>query len=124
MTAFQRWGRIVAITAALSIWSTAAAAQSGVFSEQPSAEAFAHYYPPRAAAERLDGRVLVECATTADGRLSQCHVLEESPAGYGFGEAAIRLSVLYRLRTATSDGSALVSGASIRLPITFRAPAR
>lgn len=52
-------------------------------------------YPPRpdfpqkaADAGITSGVVAMRCITRADGRVGDCVITEETPAGYGFGEAA------------------------------------
>ncbi|MGH6951424.1 MAG: hypothetical protein ACREH4_11150, partial [Vitreimonas sp.] len=43
-----------------------------------------------------DGHVRLECAVNQERRLA-CAVAEEHPTGWGYGEAALRLSRHYRL---------------------------
>jgi hypothetical protein len=45
-------------------------------------------YPERAWRDRMSGRAVVQCKVKED-RLADCHVLSETPAGYGFGAAAL-----------------------------------
>ena len=56
---------------------------------------------------------------TAKGTLVNCDVVSESPENYGFGDAAIRLSKIFRMRPKTSDGAA-VEGGTVRIPLAFR----
>lgn len=64
---------------------------------RPSQADFERLGPPAAVAGRVSGRATLDCALTAAGRLRDCQVKNETPAGAGFGEAAVRLSPLYRL---------------------------
>jgi Gram-negative bacterial TonB protein C-terminal len=49
------------------------------------------YYPANALRANVRGRTTVQCDAGVDGRLSGCKVLNETPLGYGFGEAALRM---------------------------------
>lgn len=66
---------------------TAASAPSWSIPPAPRASDF----PQAALDEGLSGVALVQCVARADGRLTDCQVVEETPAGYGFGESAIRI---------------------------------
>lgn len=87
----------------------------------PDAAAVARVYPRQALAEAVEGRATIQCRVTADGRLDACVVTGEAPAGYGFGEAALALSVEFRMRPLSRDGSA-AGGDVVRIPILFRLP--
>jgi periplasmic protein TonB len=86
--------------------------------ERPNARDFERYYPPRALEREQEGRVSLDCVVAADGRIS-CTVTSEDPSGWGFGEAAIRISRSFRMAPATRDGVP-TSGGRVRVPITFR----
>jgi protein TonB len=53
-----------------------------------------------------------------DGRIS-CSVINEDPSGWGFGEAAMRISRSFRMAAQTADGRP-TNGGRIRVPISFR----
>lgn len=61
-------------------------------------------YPPIAMAEDVRGVGTVECWVSEAGRFEDCRVVSESPEGYGFGEATIRLVSRYELEPARLDG--------------------
>lgn len=89
------------------------------WSSRPTAEDMERFYPERA--KRLDqsGRATLQCRITAKGSVADCSVLAEDPMGYGFGEAALKLSKLFRMKPKLQDGQA-VEGAAVKIPIAFR----
>jgi TonB family protein len=84
---------------------------------QPTAQEFSRYYPPRAFNEGVSGSATVDCLVDGAGLLA-CTVVSEEPEGYGFGEAALRISRHFRVATETRDGRSTV-GARIRRTIRF-----
>jgi protein TonB len=88
---------------------------------KPTAEDMARYYPDRAQRMNIEGRATISCTVTAQGTLTSCSVAEEEPAEGGFGDAAMRMSKLFKMRPMTKDGSP-VSGGTVRIPIAFRLP--
>jgi protein TonB len=58
---------------------------------------------------------------TAKGTVAGCSVVSESPADYGFGDAAIKLSRGFRMKPKRADGSP-VEGGIVTIPIVFRLP--
>ena len=85
--------------------------------ERPNARDFARYYPERALERGQEGRVNLACVVAADGRIS-CAVTSEDPTGWGFGDAAIRISRHFRMAPATRDG-APTAGGRVNVPIRF-----
>src|SRR6185503_5853162 len=85
------------------------------------AEDMANYYPKAAAAANVEGQATIACRVTKEGTLSECRVAEESPPGQGFGEAALGLATLFKMRPMTRDG-APADGGKINIPIRFRLP--
>ncbi|MBL8531036.1 MAG: TonB family protein, partial [Hyphomonadaceae bacterium] len=67
--------------------------------ERPTGRDFARFYPPRALERNQEGRVTLDCIVNADGRIS-CTVTSEEPSGWGFGEAAVRISRSFRMAPA------------------------
>ena len=89
------------------------------WSSRPSGDDMARYYPERAQRLGRNGSVLLECQVTAKGAVASCVVAAEDPAEFKFGEAALQLSRMFRMRPKMEDGQA-VEGALVRIPIAFR----
>lgn len=53
--------------------------------------------------------------------MTSCVIIEESPAGYGFGSAALKLSSRFKLKPMERDGVP-VSGGTIKIPMRFYLP--
>lgn len=93
---------------------------SVVWANRPTSRRISDLYPPRALREGLGGRVALNCQVLANLNVS-CDVATESPAGQGFGRAALAASSSYRARRTLSDGSSAV-GARTRIIVSFQAP--
>lgn len=91
-----------------------------VWAQRPSARRISELYPSRALRAGVGGRVELNCRVRANQSLS-CNVASESPAGMGFGEAALSASSSYRANQALSDGSNS-TGAPARIVVQFQAP--
>lgn len=79
------------------------------------------YYPEQAQRIGLEGKAVISCTITAEGRLADCAVVSEDPPGFGFGEAAVKMSTLFKMRPKT-QGGAPVDGGKVTIPIRFRLP--
>jgi protein TonB len=86
--------------------------------EQPNAADFSRHYPERAIRWEKEGRVVLDCVVAANGRIC-CNVLEEAPAGWGFGDAALRIAGSFRMSPLLADGQA-TEGGRVSVPISFR----
>jgi TonB family protein len=62
------------------------------------------------------GRAIVDCMVDHSGHLSACKAVSETPAGLGFGEAAIQIANVLQLNPWTLQGRP-VDGDHIRLPL-------
>jgi protein TonB len=62
------------------------------------------YYPPRALRRSIEGHVRIDCVVDVSGWLTNCTVLEETPADWGFGQAALRIAREHRMSPALRDG--------------------
>lgn len=89
-----------------------------IWIEQPEARDFARYYPARAEAADMSGSATLDCLVSATGSLS-CTVVSEEPAGFGFGEASLRISQHFRAGPTTRDGVATAEG-RVRRVIRWR----
>jgi TonB family protein len=47
------------------------------------------WYPPEARSKGMQGFVTVSVTLDPAGKLVEAHVLKETPAGHGFGEASV-----------------------------------
>ena len=61
------------------------------------------------------------CTIEVSGNLAPCTLEEETPLGYGFGDAALKLSRLFRMAPGTRNGQPIVGG-TIHIPIEFSVP--
>jgi protein TonB len=91
------------------------------WARRPSGEDIARYYPDRAQRMNTEGRATLSCSVTAKGTLENCSVTSEEPGDMGFGDAAMKLSRLFKMRPKTLDG-APVEGGNVRIPIRFVLP--
>lgn len=81
----------------------------------------ARLYPPAARKARVGGRASMNCLVGAGGRLEQCTLVSETPAGQGFGEAALALAPRFALKSWTSEGLPS-QGGRVTVPIRFEPP--
>ena len=64
------------------------------------------------------GRVVVECTVAADAGVKDCRLMEESPLGAGLGEAAMKLTNLFRV-SPMLDKDGKPEEAAVRLAFNF-----
>ncbi len=89
------------------------------WSARPSADDVARYYPDRAQRMEVSGRAEISCTVLSTGKLTGCTVVSEDPADQGFGDAALKLSKLFKMRPQTKEG-APTNGGTVRIPIRFQ----
>jgi periplasmic protein TonB len=85
---------------------------------RPDGRDYARYYPSRAMEREQEGRVVLDCLVSGDGRIS-CSVISEDPPNWGFGEASLRIAREFRIAAQTGDGRP-TNGGRVRVPITWR----
>lgn len=93
---------------------------SVTWTQRPSARRYSESYPSRALREGVGGRVELSCSVRSNQSLA-CSVASESPAGMGFGQAALNVAQSYRASPQLTDGSSS-NGAPARIVIQFQAP--
>ena len=86
---------------------------------KPSGEDILRFYPERASRMEVNGRATLECTFAETGLLTACAVGKEEPSGMGFGDAALKMSRLFRSAPVSADGKP-VAGQHVSVPITFR----
>jgi protein TonB len=89
--------------------------------KMPNGRALRAVYPKAARKSRIDGRVTMLCGVLATGRLTKCSTVEETPSGWGFGDAALGLASAFRMKPVTPSGQS-VAGGTITIPMVFKAP--
>lgn len=90
------------------------------WAQRPSSRRIAELYPDRALREGTGGRVQLDCTVQASMAVA-CSVASESPAGQGFGRAALSAANSYRAGPTLSNGQSSV-GARTRIAVAFQAP--
>lgn len=88
---------------------------------RPNGAGVARVYPTTAKAHGLQGRTTMECRIDMKGLLRHCAVVSETPAGAGFGEAALQLAERFQMAATSRDGAA-TAGNKIRIPILWAPP--
>ncbi|MGA0603009.1 energy transducer TonB [Caulobacter sp. KR2-114] len=79
------------------------------------------YYPERAQRLGVEGKAVISCTVNAEGRLADCAVVSEDPPGFGFGDAAVKMSSIFKMRPKAQNGIP-VGGGKVTIPIRFQLP--
>ncbi len=88
-----------------------------VWRRRPSAADFEQVIPEMPL-HLPNGRATLACVVGDDGRLCDCFVMDESPTGYGYGEAVMKLAPLFVAEPFDVDGKPIL-GKRIAVPIVF-----
>jgi TonB family protein len=88
---------------------------------RPRAEEIAAVWPTKAMARGAGGKATIHCKVNTAGVLFDCTVVDEFPAGEGFGHAAIMVSSQFQLSPALQDGVPVVFD-GVTIPIEFARP--
>lgn len=85
----------------------------------PSGDDLARLYPSKAMNRNLEGEAVMACMVRKDGTLTDCTVVQETPAGLGFGEATLATARYFKM-TATTAGGTSVEGGKVLIPLHWR----
>jgi TonB family protein len=78
-------------------------------------------FPKTAFEQKISGHATLDCTADKDGREVDCKIIDEDPAGMGFGEAAMALVTKERVKTNDSQGVSIV-GKRFDTGFSFLAP--
>jgi protein TonB len=78
---------------------------------------YAENFPKKAMRRDIEGRAAILCPVLAEDRLGPCRPEMEEPGGEGFGEAAVRIGKIFRLRPGAAP-----EGSTVRIKIRFNLP--
>lgn len=85
----------------------------------PAISDLAAVVPPEAKKVKVyKARVVMTCRVAAEGKVENCGVTSEDPAGLGYGQAATSLSPYFRLAVWTDEGLPSVGG-TVNIPLRF-----
>jgi len=71
-----------------------------------SADELSRYFPDKALRADTAGTVVLKCQVKLNHTLENCEVISESPVGFGFGDAAIKVAANLRVSPRVVDGVA------------------
>lgn len=73
----------------------------------PTGAMFAPYLRPNAARERVEVTVTLQCVVPRPGRPKSCTLIDEQPAGYGYGRAVMSVWWRFRIRPVFKNAEAV-----------------
>ena len=88
---------------------------------KPTLEQMAAFYPVEALKARVTGLALLSCKVEINGLVSECNIISETPNGYGFGNAALKVVRISEFIPKIVNGVA--TPGLIRVPMNFQIPA-
>ncbi|MDB5450769.1 MAG: hypothetical protein JWQ52_1897 [Phenylobacterium sp.] len=97
----MRWRSAVIIIAIGCFGAAAQARPPSRWIHHPSNQELINALPPETVRQGFGGAAIARCKLDADGRLSACRLIHETPPGHGYGAALISLASAYQMsRTA------------------------
>jgi protein TonB len=112
----MRKGVVILLWAVAASPVSAAAPSFPGYDQIPTAEDMAKFYPEKALDVGKEGGAVLRCVVKKDRSLANCAVASETPQGFGFGDAALQVSKLFRMKSGAKPGS------RISIPIQFQTP--
>jgi len=111
---------VIALAGAGAVWAASPAHVVGKpdWVEKPDGNDMVKLYPKAAMDAGKTGMVVMDCRVRRDGTLRACSVRSQDPARYGFGEAALKMSPRFRMKTRDEEGRP-TAGAGVTIPIKF-----
>lgn len=116
---------IPAIATALAVFASAAqgadspkADSNPDWRHKPTPGDLLAVWPKEALRKGVSGQAEIECKVSLEGALFDCTALSESPAGLGFGAAAVALTPQFLMKPAIRNGQPVV--VTIKMPIMFK----
>jgi TonB family protein len=88
---------------------------------KPGPDDYSRLYPSFATFLGVEGHAIISCLVTVQGGLADCSVTSETPKGFRFGEATLKMANMFRMRPMSVDG-APVGGQRINIPVRYRLP--
>ena len=88
------------------------------WTERPTAMDMAWAYPDKAIVHDLGGTVRLRCRIAANLRLEACSIWEETPSGFGFGKASLKIAPKFRAKPRLKDGRS-AQGTLLEIPIRW-----
>jgi TonB family protein len=112
----------IALLGAGAVWAAKPAAPFVItqpdWTRKPTGDEIARFYPAEAMKAGVNGSAVIDCGVATDGRLRNCAIDAQKPARFRFGEAALKMSPLFRMRPMTVDGKP-TAGGHVAIPIRF-----
>lgn len=82
---------------------------------------FGVLYPESALRKAVEGYVVFECGVKPNGDAQACRTVEETPEGFGFGQAALKMAHCLQRRPAVA-GDPPVDPSRVRMSVHFDMP--
>lgn len=88
---------------------------------RPTGDDMADAYPSGALRAGVTGMAVLTCRVSLQGAATGCEVLQDAPAGLGFGDAALAVSRRFRFSPLMRDGQPSADG-EVTIPLNFKFP--